>query len=102
MGHDIIHNSKAFITANTMIGIKVDTGVARRFKGYTHGSKFVDGKNEKVDESNHKYLMDQYLLENIVKNNLLNAWVDILAEYSYKWIGGEKPNFSKNFSDTKD
>jgi len=101
--HDIIHNSKAFITANTMIGIKVDTGVARRFKGYTHQSKFVDGKNEKVDESNHKYLMDQYLLENIVKsNNLLNAWFDILAEYSYKWIGGEKPNFSKNFTDTKD
>ena len=100
---DIIHNSKAFITANTMIGIKVDTGVARRFKGYTHQSKFVDGKNEKVDESNHKYLMDQYLLENIVKsNNLLNAWFDILAEYSYKWIGGEKPNFSKNFTDTKD
>jgi hypothetical protein len=50
--HDIIHYSKAFITANTMIGIKVDTGVARRFKGYTHTSKFVDDEEEKVDESN--------------------------------------------------
>jgi hypothetical protein len=101
--HDIIHYSKAFITANTMIGIKVDTGVARRFKGYTHTSKFVDDEEEKVDESNHKYLIDKYLLENIVKsNNLLNAWVDILAEYSYKWIGGTKPKFNKNFTDTKD
>ena len=99
--HDIIHNSKAFITANTMIGIKVNTGIVRRFKGYTHGSKFVDDSDD-VDESNHIYLKDKYLLENILKSNLLNAWVDILAGYSYKWINGEKPKFNKNFTETKD
>ncbi len=92
--HDITHNSKPFITANTMIGIKVDTGIVRRFKGYTHGSKFVD-KSAEVDEPNHIYLKDKYLLDNIVKNNLLNAWFDILAKYCYKWMKGEKPKFNK-------
>ena len=43
------HYSKTFITANTMPNIKIDSGVSRRFKGYTHNSKFVSDK-ELVDE----------------------------------------------------
>lgn len=99
--HDITHNSKSFITANTMPSMKIDSGVVRRFKGYTHVSKFVDNPDE-VDESNHIYLKDKYLLDNIVKHNLLNAWFDILAKYCYKWSKGEKPKFNKNFTETKD
>ena len=95
------HYSKAIITANTMPNIKVDTGTARRFKGYTHQSKFTDDE-KLVDEKKHIYLKDKKLKENIKAENLLDAWVDILAKYCNKWLNGEKIKYTGNFEETKD
>lgn len=43
------HYGKCVITANTMPNIKIDSGVSRKFIGYTHKSKFTLKKSE-VDE----------------------------------------------------
>lgn len=98
--HDIVHNSKCIVTSNTMIAIKVDTGVERRWRGYTHSSEFTDDRN-KVDESKHIYLKDKDLLSKLSKGNLPNAWFDILIGYCCKWLKGIKPKFNKNFIETK-
>ena len=50
------HNGKCITTSNTMPNIKIDSGVTRRFVGYTHKSKFTLNKNE-VDEKNNVYLV---------------------------------------------
>lgn len=49
--HDIIHYSKCISTANILPIVQVDSGIERRFYGYTHGSLFVDNESE-VDEQN--------------------------------------------------
>jgi hypothetical protein len=95
------HFSKAIITANTMPNIKIDTGVTRRFKGYTHHSKFVSDP-ALVDEKKHVYLGNKFFIRDITANNLLDAWFDILAEYCAKWNNGEAIIYSKNFQETKD
>ena len=95
------HYSKTFITANTMPNIKIDSGVSRRFKGYTHNSKFVSD-SALVDEKNHVYLGNKYFIDDMEECKLLDAWFDILAENCAKWNKGEKINYSKNFQETKD
>ena len=94
------HYGKCFITANTMPNIKIDTGVKRRFIGYTHLSKFVDNKKE-VDEINNVYLKNKLFVEDIIRMNLLNAFFDILCKYCKKWLEGSKPKYTINFKDTK-
>jgi phage/plasmid-associated DNA primase len=61
------HYSKTFITANTMPNIKVDTGVSRRFKGYTHTSKFVSDP-ELVNEKSFHYLLNNLFI-NCIENS---------------------------------
>lgn len=98
----IPHYSKCIITANTMPNIKIDSGVERRFKGYTHKSKFVgDDDKDKVDENKHIYLKDTLLLDKIIQKGLLNAWFDILADKCNEWLNGEKIKFNENFEETK-
>jgi hypothetical protein len=95
------HYSKTFITANTMPNIKIDSGVSRRFKGYTHTSKFVSD-SALVDEKNHVYLGNKYFIDDMEECKLLDAWFDILAENCARWNKGEKINYSENFESTKD
>jgi len=95
------HYSKTFITANTMPNIKIDTGVSRRFKGYTHTSKFVSDP-ALVNEKNHVYLGNKYFIDDMEECKLLDAWFDILAENCAEWNKGEKIIYSKNFESTKD
>jgi hypothetical protein len=95
------HYSKAIVTANTMPNIKVDTGVSRRFRGYTHKSNFTDNIAE-VDISKNVYIKDKDLLENIIKDNLMDAWFDVLALKCHSWIKGAKIQFTANFDETRD
>jgi hypothetical protein len=94
------HHGKCVTTANTMPNIKIDSGVVRRFLGYTHKSKFTLNKNE-VDEKNNIYLVDKEFVNDVKKMNLLNAWFDILSEYCLKWINGTVPIYTENFNETK-
>lgn len=95
------HFSKAVITANTMPNIKVDTGVSRRFRGYTHKSSFTDNKQD-VNEKENVYFKNKGLLDELVKQNLMNAWFDILAHSCHSWLKGEAIAFTDNFDETKD
>lgn len=100
--HNIKHYSKAFITANTMPNFKIDSGIARRFRGYTHGSKFTDDARE-VDHKKHIFIKDVDLLNKIKRSDaLLNAWFDILAIRCNEWLNGDLVVFTENFSETKD
>ena len=99
--HDIVHYSKCISTANLLPVIQVDSGIERRFYGYTHKSSFIDDES-KVDEKKHIYLKNKNLLEEIKNWGLLDSWVDILTDYCYKWLLGEKPQYTENFNDTKD
>ena len=54
--------SICIITSNEMPNFRVDTGMARRLKAYTHESKFTD-KEEVVDESKHIYLAVQDFMD---------------------------------------
>ena len=100
--HNVKHYSKAFITANTMPNFKIDSGVARRFRGYTHSSKFTDDAKE-IDHKKHIYIKDVDLLNKIKKSDaLLNAWFDILAIKCNEWLNGQLIVFTENFSETKE
>jgi len=94
------HYGKCFITANTMPNIKVDSGVSRRFVGYTHTSEFTHDKT-KVNEENHIYEVNKNFVDDIIEMNLLNAWFDILCKYCKKWLNGKKPKYTLNFQETK-
>ncbi|NDC31290.1 MAG: hypothetical protein EBZ58_10220 [Bacteroidetes bacterium] len=95
------HYSKAIITANTMPNIKIDTGISRRFKGFTHQSNFTN-KQEDIDEASHIYKVDVDLLEKLIKANLLDAWFDILATACNGWLQGKKTQYTANFEETRD
>jgi hypothetical protein len=97
----ISHYSKAIITANTMPNIKVDTGVSRRFRGFTHQSNFTDDKTL-INHEKHIYEKDTSLLESIIKEQLLDAWFDILSVKCNEWLNGSKIVFTKNFEETRD
>jgi hypothetical protein len=94
------HFAKLWLTANSMPNIKIDTGVTRRLRGYTHKSNFVDDI-KMVDEKNNVYLKDLKFLDNCIEMNLLNAFFDIICKYSKKYLDGEKPIYTQNFIDTK-
>lgn len=94
------HYGKCFVTANTMPNIKIDSGVSRRFIGYTHTAKFVNDK-DLVDEENNVHSVDKFFIESIIKMNYLNAWVDILCEYCLKWLQGREAKYTANFLETK-
>ncbi len=94
--HDFSHNALPVFTANLLPNIKIDGGVKRRFRGYFSVSKFVSNKND-VDESKHSYLVDRDFVSDIVDDNLLDAFIDILASYANKWINGEEIPCPKSF-----
>ena len=95
------HYSKAIITANTMPNIKIDTGISRRFKGFTHQANFTSNSKD-IDESKHIYKVDVDLLEKLIKANLLDAWFDILANACNEWLKGKKTQYTENFEETRD
>ena len=97
----IPHYSKAIITANTMPNFKIDTGVSRRFRGFTHQANFTDD-DTLLDEKNHIYKIDKSLLENLIESNLMDAFFDILAEKCCSWLKGKQIKFTKNFDETRD
>lgn len=103
--YDVNINHKIFITANELPNIKMDSGVIRRIKSYTHTSQFIVKDNPegiKEDAKKHIYLKDKNLLDDIVKEGLLNAFVDIITEHSKKYLDGEKIEYTENFNDSKD
>jgi hypothetical protein len=72
--------------------------VKRRFRCYNHTSEFTIDKS-KVDEKKHIYLLNRDLIENIIEENLLNTWIDILAQYANKWINGEEIPIPQSFKE---
>jgi hypothetical protein len=97
----IPHYSKAIITANTMPNFKIDTGVSRRFKGYTHQASFTHD-DELIDTKNHIHKVDKDLLFKLIENDLMDAFFDILAEKCSSWLKGKQIKFTKNFDETRD
>lgn len=99
--HDIDLHCKLILTSNDMPSIKIDTGTSRRIISYQHMSKFVDNE-EDVDEDNHVYLKNKHLLNEIkLKHRLLNAIVDILADYCFRWHKGESFQEPESVRDSK-
>jgi len=96
--HDFKHFGLPVFTANVMANINIDSGVKRRFRCYNHTSEFTSDKT-KVNENKNIYLLDLDIIENIVKEGLLNTWIDILAKYSNKWINGEEIPIPKSFQE---
>jgi len=98
--HLVKHFSKCIITSNEMPNFRVDSGMTRRIKAYTHQSKFVKSKDE-VNAAENIYLEDSDFLYKINNDKMLNAWIDILAAACKLYIGGLKTVFTNNFKDTK-
>ena len=98
--HLVKHYSKCMVTSNEMPNFRVDTGMTKRIKAYTHQSKFVKSANE-VNESEHIYLEDSNFLFKMNNETMLNAWIDILAAACKLYIAGQKTVFTDNFKDTK-
>ena len=96
--HDFKHFGLPIFTSNIMPNINVDSGVKRRFRCYIHTSEFTSDKS-KVDEKKHIYLLNRDLIENIIEEDLLNTWIDILAKYANKWINGEEIPIPKSFKE---
>ena len=44
-------------------------------------------------------MLDRDLIENIIKDDLLNTWIDILSQYANKWINGEEIPIPKSFQE---
>ena len=99
--HNFNHNALPVFSANLMLNIDLDGGVKRRFRGYLHTSIFVKRK-EDVDESKNKYLLDRDLIDKIVSENLLDAWIDILSKYANKWINGDEIPCPESFQTATD
>lgn len=99
--HNFNHNALPIFTANFFPNIKIDGGVKRRFRGYYHTSTFVKNKNE-VNEANHIYLIDRDFEANMKKDDLLEAFIDIMAEYANRWINGEEIPCPKSFQQATD
>ena len=95
------HYMKVIVTANVMPNFQIDSGVVRRFRGYTHNSLFID-ENDKVNSKENIYLKNENLVQEIKEKKLLCAWFDILAKFANMWIKGKKPKFTQNFKETKD
>lgn len=99
--HTFNHNGLPVFTSNTMPNIKMDSGVERRICALEHKSKFTSNKKE-VDESKGIYFKDRDLIDNIVKEGLLDAWIDILVLYGHKWLNGEQPDLPASFQQMKE
>ena len=96
--HDLKHFGLPIFTSNIMPNINVDSGVKRRFRCYIHTSEFTSDKS-KVDEKKHIYLLNRDLIENIIEEDLLNTWIDILAKYANKWSNHEEIPVPKSFKE---
>jgi hypothetical protein len=94
------HRSKLISTANTLPQLIIDSGVARRVEAYTASSKFVENESD-VDESNHIYLKDKHLLNDVWDKGLHIAWFQTLADYAQEWLETRKINYTENFTSTK-
>jgi phage/plasmid-associated DNA primase len=94
--HDFKHHGLPIFTSNVMPNINIDSGVRRRFLSYIHTSEFISDKS-KVDEKKHKYLLNRDLIENMIEDDLLNTWIDILSQYANKWINGEEIPIPESF-----
>jgi hypothetical protein len=94
--HLVKHFSKCIITSNEMPNFRVDSGMTRRIKAYTHQSKFVKSKEE-VNAAENIYLEDSNFLYKINNDKMLNAWIDILATACKLYIAGKKNSIYKEF-----
>ena len=59
-------------------------------------SKFTTNKAE-VNEKKNVYLVKPDLIEELEKGGYLDVWIDILAEYAYKWHKGEEIPVPESF-----
>ena len=101
--HTINHQSALIFLSNTMPNLPQDTGTSRRMEVCEHKSLFV--MDEKlVNETKNVFLGDKFLIENIIKKGLLNAWCDIILTRSNKLIIDKsfKVEYSENFKESKD
>ena len=74
----------------------LDGGPKRRIDALTGKSKFVDNVEE-VDESKFRYLKDKDLISRYASNDeMLNAIVFVICEYSQMLANGEKIDTLKN------
>ncbi|RYY81018.1 hypothetical protein EON63_16360 [archaeon] len=78
------HYGLPIFTANTIVNVKMDSGVRRRMIGYKHQSIFISVP-KLVDEANHVNMTDLDFLDNL-NDEMLNAIVSILADYARRWI----------------
>lgn len=104
--YDVSVKHKIFITANEIANIKLDTGIIRRIRGYTHTSTFIKRKDDNGNDlfENPKkniYYADSELLNKIIKEGLLNAFIDIVIFYSKKYLHGDKIVYTEAFNETK-
>lgn len=79
------HYGLVIITTNTMISIKLDSGILRRLCGYEHTSLFTPFK-DKVNEEENIYLSEKDIHDRLAELGLLDAWIDILCVYSQKYL----------------
>ena len=95
----IVHKSMLFIAMNDLPNMVIDTGMKRRIWALYLKSLFVDNKKH-VDESKHIYLKDKDFQETMTP--YLDAWVDILVEYSHNYINGAKIKVTKHMKEVSE
>jgi hypothetical protein len=88
------------MTCNEIPCYSNDSGMKRRVMAIEHHSTFTD-KLEEVNKANKIYLLKKEIFDEIGKNKLENAIVDILVENAYKYsIEQKEPPNPPSFKTT--
>jgi hypothetical protein len=102
---DVKHQSGLFFTSNTMPKLDMaDSGTKRRVEAYYHKSLFIidDDKKHLIDEKKNIFLGNKNLKDEIVENELLDAWADIIFERSSLLLNGKaEVIYNDNFKNDK-
>jgi hypothetical protein len=92
----IMHRAKAFNVMNLFPKLLLDGGAKRRIDAITGKSFFVDAETD-VNEKKNIYLKDKELITRYTANDdILNAIVAIICEYSQMLANGEKIDTQSN------
>lgn len=99
--NNIQFNALLVSTMNEFPNIKMDSGVERRLRSLEHKSRFTTKKDE-INEEKQIYAADMNLMDSFSSDDgLLNAFVEIIADYAYEFLNGKVYPLTDNFKETK-
>ena len=98
-----VHQAKILATMNDIPNYVDCKGMHRRINAISHTSQFIDESEGPEDITKRIFHKKKSLTDDINENpEMLNAIVDIVIEYAYKWFHGETLKITDNMKNTMD